>query len=162
MFEKNIGLATYIAQNYFFKYEEFLVYEDLIDLIQEAHIELWKSEKDYKDIGFKFQTYATKRIKRRLYRLIKNKLTNISLNEFDFNKIEYIENFRNIDMKISLSEAFNKISFTDNDDLIALIFHLEGDSNREIAKYLNVSDMQASRLVKRNLNKLKQILNNEV
>ena len=50
MFEKNIGLAKYIARNYFIRYEEFLNYEDLEDLKQEAIIELWKSEKSYKDI----------------------------------------------------------------------------------------------------------------
>ena len=162
MFEKNIGLAKYIARNYFIRYEEFLNYEDLEDLKQEAIIELWKSEKSYKDIGYKFQTYATKRVKRRIYRLINNKISNNNFYEFDFNSISFNPNYEHIDMKISLSEAFNKLEFNDKDDLIALTFHLEGDSNREIAKYLNVSDMQTSRLVKRNLDKLKKIINNEM
>ena len=34
MFKENIGLAKYIARNYFIRYEEFLKYEDLEELKQ--------------------------------------------------------------------------------------------------------------------------------
>ena len=44
MFKENIGLAKYIARNYFIRYEEFLNYEDLEDLKQEAIIELFSGK----------------------------------------------------------------------------------------------------------------------
>ena len=72
MFKENIGLAKYIAYTYY-KLNDNLSNEDYEDLKQEAMIELWKSSTDYKDIGYKFQTYANKRIRRRLYHVLSDK-----------------------------------------------------------------------------------------
>ena len=49
MFEKNIGLAKYIAYSYY-KLNDNFTYEYYEVLKQEAMIELWKSSTDYKDI----------------------------------------------------------------------------------------------------------------
>ena len=72
MFKENIGLAKYIAYSYY-KLNDNFTYEDYEDLKQEAIIELWKSSNDYVDIGYKFQTYANKRIRRRLYHILNSK-----------------------------------------------------------------------------------------
>ena len=72
MFKENIGLAKYIAYSYY-KLNDNFTYEDYEDLKQEAIIELWKSSIDYVDIGYKFQTYANKRIRRRLYHILNSK-----------------------------------------------------------------------------------------
>ena len=76
MFKENIGLAKYIAYSYY-KLNDNFTYEDYEDLKQEAIIELWKSSIDYVDIGYKFQTYANKRIRRRLYHILNQNAINM-------------------------------------------------------------------------------------
>ena len=104
MFKENIGLAKYIAYSYY-KLNDNFTYEDYEDLKQEAIIELWKASIDYKDIGYKFQTYANKRIRRRLYHVLNSKRVITQDNIKEAYEVDFDKNL----MLCEISQALDKI-----------------------------------------------------
>ena len=126
MFKENIGLAKYIAYSYY-KLNDNFTYEDYEDLKQEAMIELWKSSTDYKDIGYKFQTYANKRIRRRLYHILNSKRVITQDNIKGAYEVDFDKNL----MLCEISQALDKIkvdnSYVKSDiGKYATILKLEG------------------------------------
>ena len=159
MFEENIGLAYYIAYSYF-KYSNSLTFQDYEDLKQEAIIELWKASLDYKDIGYKFQTYANKRIRRRLYHVLNKIPINISRTEKEAYTVDFDKNI----MLEEISKALDKINIdnikTVRSDLgkYATILKLEGATDTEIARLLNSNSSNVKRSIETTINRLKIIL----
>ena len=163
MFEENVGLAKYIAYSYY-KLNDNFTYEDYEDLKQEAIIELWKASNDYVDIGYKFQTYANKRIRRRLYHV----LNNISINISSVKEEAYTVDFDKNIMLEEISKALDKINIdnikTVRSDLgkYATILKLEGATDTEIAKLLNSNASNVKRSIETTIKRLHKILKIEV
>ena len=163
MFEENVGLAKYIAYSCY-KLNDNFTYEDYEDLKQEAIIELWKASNDYVDIGYKFQTYANKRIRRRLYHV----LNNISINISSVKEEAYTVDFDKNIMLEEISKALDKINIdnikTVRSDLgkYATILKLEGATDTEIAKLLNSNASNVKRSIETTIKRLQKILKIEV
>ena len=163
MFEENVGLAKYIAYSYY-KLNDNFTYEDYEDLKQEAIIELWKASIDYKDIGYKFQTYANKRIRRRLYHVLNNISINISSAKEEAYTVDFDKNI----MLEEISKALDKINIdnikTVRSDLgkYATILKLEGATDTEIAKLLNSNASNVKRSIETTIKRLQKILKIEV
>ena len=159
MFEENIGLAYYIAYSYF-KYSNSLTFQDYEDLKQEAVIELWKASNDYIDIGYKFQTYANKRIRRRLYYVLNKIPINISRIEKEAYTVDFDKNI----MLEEISKALDKINIdnikTVRSDLgkYATILKLEGATDAEIARLLNSNSSNVKRSIETTIKRLHKIL----
>ena len=159
MFEENIGLAKYIAYSYY-KLNGNFTYEDYEDLKQEAMIELWKSSTDYKDIGYKFQTYANKRIRRRLYHILNSKR---AINQDNIKEAYTVDFDKNI-MLEEISKALDKINIdnikTVRSDLgkYATILKLEGATDTEIARLLNSNSSNVKRSIETTIKRLHKIL----
>ena len=162
MFKENIGLAKYIAYSYY-KLNDNFTYEDYEDLKQEAMIELWKSSIDYVDIGYKFQTYANKRIRRRLYHILNSK----RLTTQDNIKETYVVDFDKNLMLCEISNALDKIkvdnSYVKSDiGKYANILKLEGATDTEIAKILSSNPSNIKRSIEITIKRLQKILKIEV
>ena len=162
MFEKNIGLAKYIAYSYY-KLNDNFTYEDYEDLKQEAMIELWKSSNDYVDIGYKFQTYANKRIRRRLYHILNSKrvITQDSIKgsyEVDFDKNLMLCEISNALDKIKVDNSYVKSDI----GKYATILKLEGATDTEIAKILSSHPSNIKRSIEITIKRLQKILKIEV
>ena len=162
MFEKNIGLAKYIAYSYY-KLNDNFTYEDYEDLKQEAVIELWKSSNDYIDIGYKFQTYANKRIRRRLYHILNSKRIITQDNIKEVYEVDFDKNL----MLCEISNALDKIkvdnSYVKSDiGKYATILKLEGATDTEIAKILGSHPSNIKRSIEITIKRLQKILKIEV
>ena len=162
MFKENIGLAKYIAYSYY-KLNDNFTYEDYEDLKQEAIIELWKSSTDYKDIGYKFQTYANKRIRRRLYHVLNDMAINISSVREEAYTVDFDKNL----MLCEISKALDKIkvdnSYVKSDiGKYATILKLEGATDTEIAKILDSHPSNIKRSIEITIKRLQKILKIEV
>ena len=162
MFEKNIGLAKYIAYSYY-KLNNNLTYEDYEDLKQEAVIELWKSSNDYIDIGYKFQTYANKRIRRRLYHILNSKRVITQDNIKEVYEVDFDKNL----MLWEISNALDKIKINNSyvkSDIgkYATILKLEGATDTEIAKILGSNPSNIKRSIEITIKRLQKILKIEV
>ena len=162
MFKENIGLAKYIAYSYY-KLNDNFTYEDYEDLKQEAIIELWKSSTDYKDIGYKFQTYANKRIRRRLYHVLNSKRIIIQDNIKEVYEVDFDKNL----MLCEISNALDKIkvdnSYVKSDiGKYATILKLEGATDTEIAKTLGSNPSNIKRSIEITIKRLQKILKIEV
>ena len=158
MFEKNIGLAKYLDYSYY-KLNDNFTYEDYEDLKQEAMIELWKSSYDYVDIGYKFQTYANKRIRRRLYHILNSKRVIAQ----DSIKGSYEVDFDKNLMLCEISNALDKIkvdnSYVKSDiGKYATILKLEGATDTEIAKILSSHPSNIKRSIETTIKRLQKIL----
>ena len=158
MFEKNIGLAKYIAYSYY-KLNNNLTYEDYEDLKQEAIIELWKSSNDYVDIGYKFQTYANKRIRRRLHHILNSKRIITQDNIKGAYEVDFDKNL----MLCEISNALDKIkvgnSYVKSDiGKYATILKLEGATDTEIAKILGSHPSNIKRSIEITIKRLQKIL----
>ena len=162
MFKENIGLAKYIAYSYY-KLNDNFTYEDYEDLKQEAIIELWKSSIDYVDIGYKFQTYANKRIRRRLYHILNSKRVITQDNIKEVYEVDFDKNL----MLCEISQALDKIK-TDNSYVksdigkYATILKLEGATDTEIAKILGSNPSNVKRSIEITIKRLQKILKIEV
>ena len=162
MFKENIGLAKYIAYSYY-KLNDNFTYEDYEDLKQEAMIELWKSSTDYKDIGYKFQTYANKRIRRRLYHILNSKRVITQDNIKEVYEVDFDKNL----MLYEISNALDKIkvdnSYVKSDiGKYATILKLEGATDTEIAKILGSNPSNIKRSIETTIKRLQKILKIEV
>ena len=162
MFKENIGLAKYIAYSYY-KLNDNFTYEDYEDLKQEAIIELWKSSTDYKDIGYKFQTYANKRIRRRLYHILNSKriITQDNIKEayeVDFDKNLMLWEISNALDKIKINNSYVKSDI----GKYATILKLEGATDTEIAKILGSNPSNVKRSIEITIKRLQKILKIEV
>ena len=158
MFKENIGLAKYIAYSYY-KLNDNFTYEDYEDLKQEAMIELWKSSNDYKDIGYKFQTYANKRIRRRLYHILNSKRVITQDNIKGAYEVDFDKNL----MLCEISNALDKIkvdnSYVKSDiGKYATILKLEGATDTEIAKILGSHPSNIKRSIEITIKRLQKIL----
>ena len=158
MFEKNIGLAKYIAYSYY-KLNDNFTHEDYEDLKQEAMIELWKSSNDYVDIGYKFQTYANKRIRRRLYHVLSSKRIITQDNIKEVYEVDFDKNL----MLCEISNALDKIkvdnSYVKSDiGKYATILKLEGATDTEIAKILGSHPSNIKRSIEITIKRLQKIL----
>ena len=158
MFKENIGLAKYIAYSYY-KLNDNFTYEDYEDLKQEAIIELWKSSTDYKDIGYKFQTYANKRIRRRLYHILNSKRVITQDNIKGTYEVDFDKNL----MLCEISNALDKIkvdnSYVKSDiGKYATILKLEGATDTEIAKTLGSNPSNIKRSIETTIKRLQKIL----
>ena len=162
MFKENIGLAKYIAYSYY-KLNDNLSHEDYEDLKQEAIIELWKSSNDYVDIGYKFQTYANKRIRRRLYHVLSSKRVITQDNIKGTYEVDFDKNL----MLCEISQALDKIkvdnSYVKSDiGKYATILKLEGATDTEIAKILGSHPSNIKRSIEITVKRLQKILKIEV
>ena len=162
MFKENIGLAKHIAYSYY-KLNDNFTYEDYEDLKQEAMIELWKSSTDYKDIGYKFQTYANKRIRRRLYHILNSKRVITQDNIKGAYEVDFDKNL----MLCEISNALDKIkvdnSYVKSDiGKYATILKLEGATDTEIAKILGSNPSNIKRSIEITIKRLQKILKIEV
>ena len=162
MFKENIGLAKYIAYSYY-KLNDNLSHEDYEDLKQEAIIELWKSSNDYVDIGYKFQTYANKRIRRRLYHVLSSKRVITQDNIKGTYEVDFDKNL----MLCEISNALDKIkvdnSYVKSDiGKYATILKLEGATDTEIAKILGSHPSNIKRSIEITVKRLQKILKIEV
>ena len=158
MFKENIGLAKYIAYSYY-KLNDNFTYEDYEDLKQEAMIELWKASIDYKNIGYKFQTYANKRIRRRLYHVLNSKRVATQDNIKEAYEVDFDKNL----MLCEISNALDKIkvnnSYVKSDiGKYATILKLEGATDTEIAKILGSSPSNIKRSIEITIKRLQKIL----
>ena len=158
MFKENIGLAKYIAYSYY-KLNDNFTYEDYEDLKQEAIIELWKASIDYKDIGYKFQTYANKRIRRRLYHILNSKRIITQDNIKEAYEVDFDKNL----MLCEISNALDKIkvdnSYVKSDiGKYATILKLEGATDTEIAKILGSNPSNIKRSIEITIKRLQKIL----
>ena len=158
MFKENIGLAKYIAYSYY-KLNDNFTYEDYEDLKQEAMIELWKSSNDYVDIGYKFQTYANKRIRRRLYHILNSKRVITQDNIKEVYEVDFDKNL----MLCEISNALDKIkvdnSYVKSDiGKYATILKLEGATDTEIAKILGSNPSNIKRSIEITIKRLQKIL----
>ena len=158
MFKENIGLAKYIAYSYY-KLNDNFTYEDYEDLKQEAIIELWKSSIDYVDIGYKFQTYANKRIRRRLYHILNSKRVIAQDNikgtyEVDFDKNLMLWEISNALDKIKINNSYVKSDI----GKYATILKLEGATDTEIAKILSSHPSNIKRSIEITIKRLQKIL----
>ena len=159
MFKENIGLAKYIAYSYY-KLNDNFTYEDYEDLKQEAMIELWKSSIDYIDLGYKFQTYANKRIRRRLYHILNSKRLTTQDNIKETYEVDFDKNI----MLEEISKALDKINIdnikTVRSDLgkYATILKLEGATDTEIARLLNSNSSNVKRSIETTIKRLHKIL----
>ena len=158
MFKENIGLAKYIAYSYY-KLNDNFTYEDYEDLKQEAMIELWKSSNDYVDIGYKFQTYANKRIRRRLYHILNSKRLITQDNIKETYEVDFDKNL----MLCEISNALDKIkvdnSYVKSDiGKYATILKLEGATDTEIAKILGSNPSNVKRSIEITIKRLQKIL----
>ena len=158
MFKENIGLAKYIAYSYY-KLNDNFTYEDYEDLKQEAIIELWKSSNDYVDIGYKFQTYANKRIRRRLYHILNSKRLTTQDNIKEAYEVDFDKNL----MLCEISNALDKIkvdnSYVKSDiGKYATILKLEGATDTEIAKILGSHPSNIKRSIEITIKRLQKIL----
>ena len=162
MFKENIGLAKYIAYSYY-KLNNNFSYEDYEDLKQEAMIELWKSSVDYVDMGYKFQTYANKRIRRRLYHVLNSKRVITQDNIKEVYEVDFDKNL----MLCEISNALDKIkvdnSYVKSDiGKYATILKLEGATDTEIAKILSSHPSNIKRSIETTVKRLQKILKIEV
>ena len=162
MFKENIGLAKYIAYSYY-KLNDNFTYEDYEDLKQEAIIELWKASIDYKNIGYKFQTYANKRIRRRLYHILNSKRLTTQDNIKGTYEVDFDKNL----MLYEISKALDKIkidnSYVKSDiGKYATILKLEGATDTEIAKTLGSHPSNIKRSIEITIKRLQKILKTEV
>ena len=162
MFKENIGLAKYIAYSYY-KLNDNFTYEDYEDLKQEAIIELWKSSNDYVDIGYKFQTYANKRIRRRLYHILNSKRVITQDNIKEVYEVDFDKNL----MLWEISNALDKIKINNSyvkSDIgkYATILKLEGATDTEIAKILGSNPSNIKRSIEITIKRLQKILKIEV
>ena len=162
MFKENIGLAKYIAYSYY-KLNDNFTYEDYEDLKQEAIIELWKASIDYKNIGYKFQTYANKRIRRRLYHILNSKRIITQDNIKEAYEVDFDKNL----MLCEISNALDKIkidnSYVKSDiGKYATILKLEGATDTEIAKILDSHPSNIKRSIEITIKRLQKILKIEV
>ena len=162
MFKENIGLAKYIAYSYY-KLNDNFTYEDYEDLKQEAIIELWKASIDYKNIGYKFQTYANKRIRRRLYHILNSKKVITQDNIKGAYEVDFDKNL----MLCEISNALDKIkadnSYVKSDiGKYATILKLEGATDTEIAKILGSNPSNIKRSIEITIKRLQKILKIEV
>ena len=158
MFKENIGLAKYIAYSYY-KLNDNFTYEDYEDLKQEAIIELWKSSIDYVDIGYKFQTYANKRIRRRLYHVLNSKRVITQDNIKGTYEVDFDKNL----MLCEISQTLDKIkvdnSYVKSDiGKYATILKLEGATDTEIAKILGSNPSNIKRSIEITIKRLQKIL----
>ena len=158
MFKENIGLAKYIAYSYY-KLNDNFTYEDYEDLKQEAIIELWKSSNDYVDIGYKFQTYANKRIRRRLYHVLSSKRIITQDNIKEVYEVDFDKNL----MLWEISNALDKIKINNSyvkSDIgkYATILKLEGATDTEIAKILGSNPSNIKRSIEITIKRLQKIL----
>ena len=162
MFKENIGLAKYIAYSYY-KLNDNFTYEDYEDLKQEAIIELWKASIDYKNMGYKFQTYANKRIRRRLYHVLSSKRIITQDNIKEAYEVDFDKNL----MLCEISNALDKIkidnSYVKSDiGKYATILKLEGATDTEIAKILGSHPSNIKRSIETTIKRLQKILKIEV
>ena len=162
MFKENIGLAKYIAYSYY-KLNDNFTYEDYEDLKQEAIIELWKASIDYKNMGYKFQTYANKRIRRRLYHILNSKRIITQDNIKEAYEVDFDKNL----MLCEISNALDKIkadnSYVKSDiGKYATILKLEGATDTEIAKILGSHPSNIKRSIEITIKRLQKILKIEV
>ena len=158
MFKENIGLAKYIAYSYY-KLNDNFTYEDYEDLKQEAIIELWKASIDYKDIGYKFQAYANKRIRRRLYHILNSKRVITQDNIKEAYEVDFDKNL----MLCEISNALDRIkvdnSYVKSDiGKYATILKLEGATDTEIAKILGSNPSNIKRSIEITIKRLQKIL----
>ena len=158
MFEENIGLAYYIAY-FYFKHSNNLTFQDYEDLKQEAAIELWRASNDYIDMGYKFQTYANKRIRRRLYHVLNKIPINISSIREETYTVDFDKNI----MLCEISNALDKIkvdnSYVKSDiGKYATILKLEGATDTEIAKILGSHPSNIKRSIEITIKRLQKIL----
>ena len=158
MFKENIGLAKHIAYSYY-KLNDNFTYEDYEDLKQEAIIELWKSSIDYKNIGYKFQTYANKRIRRRLYHVLNSKRVIAQDNIKEVYEVDFDKNL----MLWEISNALDKIKINNSyvkSDIgkYATILKLEGATDTEIAKILGSNPSNIKRSIEITVKRLQKIL----
>ena len=162
MFEKNIGLAKYIAYSYY-KLNNNLTYEDYEDLKQEAIIELWKSSNDYVDIGYKFQTYANKRIRRRLHHILNSKRIITQDNIKGAYEVDFDKNLMLCEISNALDEIKVDNSYVKSDiGKYATILKLEGATDTEIAKVLGSNPSNIKRSIEITIKRLQKILKIEV
>lgn len=153
-------LADTIALNYYREYR--LNLYDLEDLKQEGYIKLWRIKDKYND-SFKcsFKTFATKCLKRHMYRYLQTKI----LNKFKFDdkfELKNVGELDNIDLKLmylDIAKILDKMEYEKLEDRLSILYRLEGDTYNEIAKSLNSDYETVKYSVLKTIKKIQRILN---
>ena len=170
--EHNLRLVSHIIKKYYSSYE----YPD--ELLSIGSLGLIKAVDSFKnDFGTKFATYGARCIQNEILMFFRSKKKNIcdvSINDTididkDGNPLTYLDIIsveESIEENLDLKEYVNKVcEFVDSsldkreNQIIILRYGLKGfmpKSQREVAKYLNISRSYVSRIEKRALEKLRK------
>ena len=169
--EHNLRLVSHIIKKYYASYE----YPD--ELLSIGSLGLIKAVDSFKnDFGTKFATYGARCIQNEIlmfFRSKKKSLCDVSINDTididkDGNPLTYLDIIgveEPIERNLDLKEYIDKIhEFVDKsldkreNQIIVLRYGLKGympKTQREVAKYLNISRSYVSRIEKRALEKLR-------
>ncbi len=169
--EHNLRLVSHIIKKYYSSYE----YTD--ELISIGSLGLIKAVDTFKaDFGTKFATYGARCIQNEIlmfFRSKKKNISDISINDTidvdkDGNPLTYLDILsvdEDVESKLDLNEYIKKVrKFVDSaldereNQIIVLRYGLKGfmpKTQREVAKYLNISRSYVSRIEKRALEKLR-------
>lgn len=169
--EHNLRLVSHIIKKYYASYE----YPD--ELLSIGSLGLIKAVDSFKnDFGTKFATYGARCIQNEIlmfFRSKKKSLCDVSINDTididkDGNPLTYLDIIgveepieRNLDLKeyiIKITEFVDKALDQRENKIIVLRYGLKGympKTQREVAKYLNISRSYVSRIEKRALEKLR-------
>ena len=158
---ENINLCYDISWKYYKKYNNILDFDDIVSI---CNLGLVKAANTYNSSkGYAFSTYAYKVIVNELLMYLRN---NKRRNKYNVNFIS-INDSMNFDENLSLenliADNYNLEQFVEDKLLIdllhtfinelpdmlrdAILYKLEGKTQQEIARLLNVSQPQVSRLL---------------
>lgn len=168
LIEDNMWLAKYLADKIYWRMREKLNCE-CVDIIQEGYKGLIKASKTFKeDVGVKFETYATIRIKGEIYNFIRDKnnmvknkrgdrtiLTEstdkIIYHATDDADVKFIDTmheenseYENIDIKIIAEKILS-----DRDKYVFEMYFEKDIKQIEISKILNIAQSGVGKILKR-------------
>lgn len=176
--EHNLRLVSHIIKKYYSSYE----YPD--ELLSIGSLGLIKAVDSFKnDFGTKFATYGARCIQNEILMFFRSKKKtqgDVSINDTididkDGNPLTYLDIIsveESIDANLDLKEYVTKVKdFVDyaldkrENQIIVLRYGLKGfvpKTQREVAKYLNISRSYVSRIEKRALEKLRKEFGNNI
>lgn len=153
-------LADAIALNYYREYN--LNLHDLDDLKQEGYIKLWKIKDKYNDsFTCSFKTFATKCLKRHMYRYLQTKIINkVDFdNNFDFDNVGAVNNMDLRLMYLDITKILDRMEYEKLEDRLSILYRLEGDTYNEIANSLNSDYETVKYSVFKTIKRIQRILN---
>ena len=172
LIEHNLRLVSHIIRKYYSSYE------NTDELLSIGSIGLIKAVDSFKaDYGTRFATYGAKCVQNEIlmyFRSLKKNVGEVSINDTidvdkDGNPLTYLDIIsveESIEEKLDLQvhiervrELVDRVLLPRERDIIVLRYGLKGyapKTQREVAKYLNISRSYVSRIEKKALEKLKE------